>query len=276
MFLRRAANYFLVFSATAGIIFSIIGLASLWFYRPRITQAVLNNLVLIDQTLTSTQSVLVTVNQMVQNTALNVESLQATTKALSTGIHDTDPMFESLMSLTGRDLPTAISATQTSLASAQSSALLIDNAITALTNVPFSPIVPYRPAVPLHISLANVASSLDSIKPSLEKINASLGKGKTDLALVDGELTKISETTQEINGSLGNAQTEISDYRITVSQLKKNVETAESRLFSWSLGLSWILTIALVWLLVGQTGLGLHGLELIRESHEIINPSKEP
>src|SRR5512140_1142062 len=119
MFLRRAAGYLLSLSAFAGLILSLMGLVIVWTYSPLITQSIRDNLTLIDQTLNSTESVLITVNQMVQNTSLEVTSLQTTTKALSNGIHDANPMFDSLMSLTGRDLPAAIGITQTSLTSAQ-------------------------------------------------------------------------------------------------------------------------------------------------------------
>src|SRR5207244_3419001 len=137
--------------------------------------------------------------QVVQTTTVEVASLQTTTLALAQTIHDTTPTLDSLASLTGQDLPTAISATQTSLASAQTSAQLIDNVLTALTSIPFSPVGAYKPAVPLHTALAQVSSSLDVLAPSLATINASLASDQTNLAVVQAELTNVAETTKGIS-----------------------------------------------------------------------------
>ena len=95
--------------------------------------------VLIVDRMLPKQDGLTIVSQVVQTTTLDIASLQAATHALALAIHDTNPVFTSLSQLTGADLPTAISATQTSLACAQGSALLIDNVLAALTNIPFPP-----------------------------------------------------------------------------------------------------------------------------------------
>ena len=127
--IRRIVGLLLVIAAVAGIIFSLIGLIEIWHYRPVVTKIALDNLALGDQALSTTQDVLTIVGQVVQTTTSDVASLQATAKELALAIHNTDPMLDSLISLTSKDLPAAVSATQTSLASAQSSALLIDNAL---------------------------------------------------------------------------------------------------------------------------------------------------
>ncbi len=259
----------MVISAWIGALFCLVGLTAVWAYRPVVTDSALQNLTLIDQSLTSTESVLTTVSDMVQTTTADVNSLQVTAKALSTGIHDANPMFDSLIKLTGQDLPAAITSTETSLASAQSSALLIDNVLSALTNIPFSPVKPYKPAVPLHTALGDVSNSLNTLTPSLEAIHASLYFGKNDLATVDGELTKISQSTQDINGSLGNAQTVIADYKASVSELKNNVENTRDKLPGWLLILAWGMTVLLIWMLMAQIGWGLHGMDILRSTNKI-------
>ena len=148
MLLRKIVGILLVIAAAAGILFSLIGLIEIWRYRPVVTKAVVENLALVDQSLNTTQDVLTIVGQVVQTTTIDVTSLQATTQALALGIHDTNPMLDSLISLTSTDLPATVSATQTSLASAQNSALLIDNVLTALTSIPFLPVDAYKPVVP--------------------------------------------------------------------------------------------------------------------------------
>jgi hypothetical protein len=269
MILRKMVGILFVLASAAGIIFSLVGLSEIWRYQPAVTKTVTDNLALVDQALSTTQDVLTIVGQVVQTTTGDVASLQATTKALALAIHDTNPMFDSLISLTSKDLKAAVSATQTSLASAQSSALLIDNVLAALTSIPFSPVAAYKPDVPLHTALAKVSTSLNGLIPSLATINTSLTNGKTSLGVMNGELTNISDTTQGISSTLANAQTVINHYQAVATKLKASVETAQREAQTWSMAITWILSFVLGWLLIAQLGLGVQGLDMLRGRREI-------
>jgi hypothetical protein len=266
MILRRLVGFLLTVAAMAGIIFSIAGLIEIWRYRPAVTKSVTDNLALFDQTLNTTQGVLTIVGQVVQTTTVGVASLQTTTQALAQAIHSTNPMLDSLTSLTSAGLPAAVDAAQTSLASAQTSALLIDNVLAALTSIPFSPVAAYKPAVPLHTALAQVSDSMNTLTPALTTINSSLAEGKTNLGIVEAELTKISESTQGIGTTLGNAQTVIAQYEAATTQLKANVEATQRAAPTWMTAVAWILSFLLGWLLIVQLGLGMQGVDMMRGS----------
>ena len=107
--IKRLVGFLLVLAAVAGIIFSLTGLVAIWRYRPVVTKTVIDDLALIDQALGTTQDVLTMVGKVVQTTTMDVASIQATTEALGQTIHDTKPMLDSLISLTGKDfrLPSA-------------------------------------------------------------------------------------------------------------------------------------------------------------------------
>ena len=265
--LRKMFGLLLVIAAVAGFIFSVVGLVEIWRYRPAVTQAVIDNLSLLDRALNTTQDGLTIVGQVVQTTTGGVASLQTTTQALALAIHDTNPVLDSLASLTSKDFPAAVGATQTSLASAQSSALLIDNVLGVLTSIPFSPVA-YKPDVPLHTALAQVSTSLNSITPSLATISTSLADGKTNLGVVEVELNNISETTKEISTSLGSAQTVIDQYKAITTQLKTRVEAIQRLAPAWMMTITWILSFVLGWLLIAQLGLGAQGLDMLRSRHE--------
>ena len=268
MILRRLVGFLLILAAAAGIIFSAAGLIAIWRYRPVATKAVTDNLALFDQTLNTTQGVLTIVGQVVQTTTVGVDSLQTTTQALAQAIHSTSPMLDSLTSLTSKGLPAAVGAAQTSLASAQTSALLIDNVLAALTSIPFSPVAAYKPAIPLHTALAQVSDSMNTLTPALITINTSLAEGKTNLGVVETELTKISETTQGIGSTLSNAQTVIDQYKAVTTQLKANVVAAQRVAPAWMTTITWILSFVFGWLLIAQLGLGMQGLTMLRDRHE--------
>ena len=266
MILKRLVGFLLVIAAAAGIIFSVVGLIEIWRYRPVAARAVTDNLALFDQALTTTQDGLTIVGQVVQTTTVDVASLQTTTQALALAIHDTNPMLDSLISLTSKDFPATIGSTQTSLASAQNSALIIDNVLTALTS--FSPVAIYKPAVPLHTALAKVSTSLDTLTPSLATINTSLADGKTNLGALEVELNKISDTTKGISLTLGSAQTVIDQYKTVTTQLKARVEAIQQVAGTWMTTITWILSFVLGWLLIAQLGLGVQGLNLLRGQRE--------
>jgi hypothetical protein len=268
VFIRRLVGILFIIAAVAGIIFSVVGLIEIWRYRPVVTQTVMDNLALYDQTLITTQQGLTIVGQVVQTTTVDVASLQMTTQALAKAIHDTNPMLDSLTRLTGKDFPAAIGATQTSLASAQSSALLIDNVLAALTSIPFSPVGAYKPDVPLHTALAQVSTSLDALTPSLATINTSLADGKTNLSVVELELNNISDTTKGISDTLGSAQTVIDQYQTVTAQLKLRVEATQLAAPAWMTTATWVLTFVLGWLLIAQLGLAVQGLGMLRGRRE--------
>jgi hypothetical protein len=268
---KRLVGYILIVAAAAGFIFSIVGQFEIWRYRPVITKTVVDTLVLFDQAMITTQDGLVVVGQIVQTTTVDVTSLQTTTQALAKTLHDTNPMLDSLTSLTGKDFPAAVLASQSALTSAQSSALLIDNVLATLTSIPFLPVTPYQPDVPLHTSLEQVSTSLGSLTPALATINSSLAAGKTNLGAVEVELGKISETTHGINEALGSAQTVIDQYKTVTKQLRERVEAAQFDAPGWMMTITWILSFILGWLMIAQLGLCTQGLDLLRDHPPVVS-----
>ena len=264
MKLRRLFGLLLIIAAVAGFLFSVVGLFEVWHFRPVVTQKVMDTLAVFDQALNTTQDGFAIVGQVVQTTTVDIASLQTTIQVLAKTIHDTNPMLDSLTSLTGKDFPAAFAATQTSLASAQSSALLIDNVLATLTSIPFLQVTAYKPDVPLHTALAQVSTSLDSLTPALAMINSSLVDGKTNLGVIEIDLNKISETTQGISTALGSAQTAIDQYQTVTTRFKEQIDAMQLSIPGWLTTIAWVLTFILGWLLIAQIGLGIQGLDMLR------------
>lgn len=264
MTIRKQLGFLFVIAAVAGIIFSIISVVQIWRYQQAVAETVVENLDLVDQTLTATQDGLTVVNDVVDTTNADVTSLQTTTHALALAIHDMSSTFNSLSTLASKDFPNSIKTTQTSLASAESSALIIDNTLSVLTSIPFSPVSAYKPEVPLHTALANVSTSLDSLPASLATIHTSLDDGKSNLAVVEVEINKISDTTKDMNRALGNAQTTIAHYQAVTKQLKARVETMQLGAPEWIKMIAWILSFVFIWVLISQLGLAMQGLDIIK------------
>ena len=265
MKLNRIIGILLIAAAVAGTIFSLFGLFEVWYYRPVLTQNVVENLALLDQTLKSTQDGLAIVDQAVQTIGEQVASLQIGTEALAKAMHDSSPVLDSLSSLAAKDLSGAVTSAQTALTSAQSSALLIDNILGTLTSIPFSPVAKYNPEVPLHIALAKVSSSLDGLPTSLAAISSSISASKANLDVVEQQVSKISETVKGASDNLSKAQDVIHQYQDVTSQLEKRSAAAQKAAPAWITGAAWLITFLLIWFIIAQLGLTVQGLALLRE-----------
>ncbi len=268
--LRRLLGLLFIATAAAGLVFSIVGLVEVWRYRPVVTQKVVEVLTVFDQALDTTHDGLAIVGQVVQTTTVDIAALQTTTQALTQALHGTSPMLDSLTHLTHIDFPAAIAATQTSLASAQSSALLIDNVLATLSNTPFLSVGAYQPDVPLHTALAQVSDSLNTFTPALATINSSLAEGQTNLGVMETELNKISNTTNGISTALGSVQIAIDQYKTVTTRLKEQLAALQSRVPDWLMTLTWILTFILGWLLIAQVALATLGFGLLRSRRAVV------
>jgi len=266
--MRRTLGFTFVIAATIGIIFSFVALIELWIFRPVLIRNVMDNLSLFDHALATTQDGLTIMDQTVQSMTVDIDTLQATTESLNRAVHNTDTMLETLTTLTSEDVPNAIKSIQTSLTSAQNSALLIDTGLSALTSLPFLSVSAYKPEVPLHTALANVSTSLNSLTPSLLSINASLVEGKNTLTQINVQLGKISETTLQMKLSLEKAQLVIDQYQDVTSQLQTRVDAAQASAPAWITIFTWLLSFVLFWLMVAQLGLGVQGVDMIRSRRE--------
>jgi hypothetical protein len=269
MILRRLINLLFIIAAAVGIFFSIVGLIGIWYIRSGVIKTTNDTLAFLDQTLNTTLDGLTTVDKLLQTPAEDMASLETATQALAQTIHDTNPMLDTLISLTGNEFPVAVDATQTSLASSQSSALLIDNMLAALASIPFLGLGNYAPDVPLHTALAQVSTSLNTLKPSLTTIRTSLVDGKTNLGILELELNNISATIKELRTTLEDAQTVIDQYTTVTKQFKMKVEAMQRKTPAWITTISLILSFVLVWLIIVQLGLGMQGLEILQGRREI-------
>ena len=268
--LRRLLGGLFIAAAAAGLVFSVVGLVEVWRYRPVVTQKVVETLTVFEQALNTTHDGLAIVGQVVQTTTVDIAALQTTTQALAQALHDTRPMLDSLTRLTSTDFPAAVAATQTSLASAQSSALLIDNVLATLSNTPFLSVGAYQPDVPLHTALAQVSDSLNTLTPALATINSSLVEGQTNLGVMETELNKIAKTTNGISTALDRAQAVIDQYETVTLRLKEQLAALQVRVPDWLTTLTWILTFILGWLLIAQVALATLGYSLLRSRREVV------
>jgi len=265
MILRRLAGILFIITAAAGFFFSAAGIIQVWRLKPLAIKSLGDSLILLSQALDATDTALVAAHGTINTLKLDATSLQKTTKALAQAIHDSGPTLTSLSDLLNLDFPKTITTTQTALGSAASSAKLIDDILAALTSLPFSPLAPYKPEVPLSTALNNVSESLNTLPTSLTSINQSITDSQADLTVVEKEITALSKSIPAMIEDLENASSVITQYQVVVKKLQGRISSLQGTTPRLIVTTAWILTIMLVWFLVAQLAMFLQGLELVKK-----------
>jgi hypothetical protein len=253
----------LALAAGAGMLFSLFGIVQTWRVRPVLVNGLVYELDLLRATVDTTSVGLTTISDTLKTASGNVQVLQDTTAGLTQSLHEAQPMLDTLVRLLGHDLPNTITATQISLDSAAASALLIDNIMGSITNLPLLGLDKYAPEVPLHTALGNVSSNLGAITPGLTSLQANLAAVKVSMGNVEVEVAKMGGDVEQMVSNMEAARQVIAQYQQESELLLAQVESAKKNLPAWITSLAWFLTIALVWLFITQIGLLIKGWEML-------------
>ncbi len=215
---RKRLGFFLIIVALMGLLFSLVGITTPWIVKPRIKQNLLESLELFDKTLQTTGEGLSVMDSAIENAKTNLTTIAATFENVDSTFDSVTDSLSSSATLIGDDLRTTVNDTQIALASSASSAEIIDKTLSFLAAVPLIGIN-YQPEVPLHISLAQVADSFDTIPDSLEDIEQGLDDTSTGLDTLKGNLTTITEDILFLEDDLDDAQSVLSNYQTTLDQI---------------------------------------------------------
>jgi len=266
--LRRIIGLLLIVAAIGGLVFSLYGLISVWKLRPVVLENSVSSLELVQASLKTTSQGLMVASQSLDTTMVSISALESAVATTSQTFEDTAPVFDTLKDLTSDDLPQTVESVQTSLASAQESAKIIDSVLRALVSIPFVNKDIYNPPVPLDVALGNVSKSLDGIPTSLKSIGTSMEATSSNLEIMRADLDQMAVTIRGINTSLENAQGVIQDYQKLVDDLESRLANLQPKVPGWINSLSWVITLAFLWLGIAQFGLMLQGLQLLGVSME--------
>ncbi len=267
--------YAFLIAGSVGALFVLFGLVQVWRARAGAVIIAADTLEVTLETLQATEEGLGVIQDLIETTSNDVSLLESSVQTLTISIENSNQVLDSLIALTGTDLPATIAATQTSLASAQASAALIDDILRAMAGIPLLGLGAYQPEVPINVALGEISDSLNPINPSLESISANLDDTSANLETLRKELARVTETTEEISASLAGAREVIAEYQSITDDLTERAERIMDQAPGAILGITWLLTILLLALLFPQVGLAERGLALLREAgEEIIDPAE--
>ena len=195
-------GFIFVITAIVGVSLFILAIVNIWQIKEPVYESLTSSLNLADDTLSATTDALTLIDEALINASLNITTLENTIQATSRAVGDTTPILDSVTSLADEDLPNTILTVQTALESAQSSAKLIESALSTITAIPFVPGDPYDPPVPLHEALGQASESLEPLHESMSEINDSLKTSRGNLILIQAELNIMARHINELNKKL--------------------------------------------------------------------------
>ncbi|UCE00671.1 MAG: hypothetical protein JSV42_08160 [Chloroflexota bacterium] len=261
---RRIIGYSFVVAAIIGLIFSIAGIALVWSVKGSLSNKMVGALDLISTTLDATSSGLDTLDNTLTGTISQLTSLEQTLQTASKGVDDTVPMVDTMTGLLTSDIPLAIDATQTGLATLQEAAGALETTLQLVTSIPFLPIEPYDPDTPLTEAIDGVSQSLDAIPNSLSDMKDPLKTTTGNLTMLAAQLKIISRGVSDLKADLYEMQLVLGQYKKVISRIQKRVNAIQTNLDTIINVSAWVFTVIFVWLGIAQLGLLTQGLERIQ------------
>jgi hypothetical protein len=264
--LTRLVGFILVIGAILGLILSIAGLVVVSSVEHQVTTRIVAGLDLLDSALGSTADGLSVADKALVEAEDTVRSLETTTLGVSQTISDTIPLVDSVATLVGEDLPSSISAAQTALTAAESSAKVADDTLALLSAIALLSGIEYAPPVPLHAGIAQISDSLDSLPASFTEMERGMNTTSNNLARIKTDVAWLSGSIGQIDTSLADAQSVVGQYQSVVVSLRAELASTRTTLPRWLRWLRWGISLILVWLGIAQLGLLSQGLELVRRA----------
>jgi len=272
--LKKILAFLMVCITSIGILLCLFFLFLTWRARLPVTEKLQTALTQTSSILQTTVVGLDVIDQVVTNVYSSTLYLDDATAALSQTIASTGQFIDSAGTFIGEDLNNTISNTQSTIDSAQSTALVIDNILTTISSIPLIGIN-YNPSEPLGSALGKVSGSLDPLQQSLKNFQNNLTAARTNMQVFNDQLSLLSQNITSINQNLETAQKVIDNYREQVTSLINWVDNAVTSMPAWVTTVCVVISIFLLLLVMVQAAIMLQGIYLLKTpATEIIETSQ--
>ena len=264
--LRKILGVIVMIAGIIGLLLSLVGIFFVWKTKPAIETALTNGLTVINNSLDTSIEVVGVTKDALSATVSSVYALRDTVAAASQSVEETKPFVEGITSLLSKELPTTISATQTSLESAQASAKVLDSVLTSMDGVirliTFSNKSMYNPDEPLYESLGGVADSLTNLPQSFIKMGDSLAATQDNVNTIKTSLDNMAVNIEAIAGSLDRYVTMTDQSQSSIANVQTWLAQLQNNIASILVAVAVVLTIFLLWLAIAQVVILTQGYEL--------------
>ena len=245
-----------------GILLSIFMLIQVWRNRQPIADKLHITLKQSSTILQTTDEGLGIIDQVISNVYTSTIYLDEATQAFSQTVQSTNLFLNSADTFIGENLITTITNTQAALDSAQASARVIDNILSAMSRIPLIGIN-YNPSLPLNVALGEVSTSLDPLQGTLKNFQTNLVTTQDNMQVFTTQISELDKNIIAIDKNLRQAQTTIGNYRAQVNSLKSWVDGANNNLTRWITTIAWIFTIIILWLVIIQIAIMLQAITIL-------------
>ncbi len=263
--LKKIIAILMIGITSFGMLLSLFVLVQTWRIRQPVTVKLQTAFKTTSSLLQTTIVGLDAVDQIVTNVYSSTLYLGDATNALAQTIDNTDQFMDSAGSFIGESLNNTITNTQTTLESAQSSALVVDNILTALSNIPLLGL-DYNPETPLSSALGDVSASLDPLQESLLGFQDSLSSTQSNLQLFVVQLKLLDQSITEINQNLAASQVVIEKYQDQALSIKAWVDKAIISMPVWVTSMWVMITVFIILLILVQGAILLQGIYMVSGS----------
>lgn len=257
---KQGLGTIFIIIAIVGIIFSILGIALTWYYKPRVEATIFVVVDSFDQILDNTEAGLIVLDSTLESAIDNLDTMSVTLLNLNTTIDSISDSLVSSADLIGGDLRVTMIDTQIALSSAATSAEIVDNTLRFIAAIPLLG-ADYRPDVPLSISLESVSESLNDIPEAFLDIEQYIRE--TDDGMI-GLKADVSELAIEIGNyeeDLHEAQSVISEYDLIIADLREQLSNIRQYTSSFLLITSILSTGGFFFLAIAQLNTLQQGID---------------
>lgn len=249
--LKRIVGFIRMIVAVFSLLLVLVGLALIWQARQPVTKALNAGSQVMEDMLVTTDKALVVTQQTLQTTTDVVAAVERTSLSVAQAISDTTPTVASATTLVGRNLVGSAQSARTTLASAASSARLIDDLLGSLARVPLFNLN-YQPDTPLSVALNNVASSLEDLPDALAKLAADLGSAGDNLGHMSHGLADLAEELARVKTNLASASDVVASYQAGAIRLRSTVVAWRPHIPAAVTGGAIVISFLFYWLAMAQ------------------------
>lgn len=253
---RKILSWILMVLSGLFLLASVVGIAAIWIYNTPLTNRVTTELQTIDTQLVQAQTTLSISESELTRALRIVDAAQAALDKLQAQSDSADNLLDTIQNtLDGRLLP-ELKTTRERINSARGTLEQLQSVLAGVQG--FIPGVDLGLPDQLLADLIRSANSLDAEIANVTALaeQASLFVGDTSY-LLGGDLTETRESLQSFLTAIQDYQTKLTSWRTQVSDL---IERTPRWIDQASVGL----TIFLLWFILSQLGLLLHGVNLLR------------
>lgn len=253
---RRILAGILILLSGIFLVFSLTGIAALWYYNERLTREATGRLTEVEHELALAQATLKSSEEELQRALRIVDAAEEALQKLTQKTDSAENILETIQTTLDDRLLPELKTTRGRIVEARTALESLQSILTGISS--------FIPGVDLNVPdtiLRDLIASTRSLDTEIANVEvlatqASTFVGDTSF-LLGGDLTQTRESLETFLGSIQDYETKVARWREQASYVLENTPT-------WIDRASIILTVFLFWFGLSQWGLLLHGIAIQR------------